>query len=103
MDKLNTQKYYQTLKSLIAKHYERVKSCGEINKENTKYLDGYICAAIDLNIATSAELQGVIDEVHLEIFGMSRHERQREDALSNSGNSPWTIFEKPAWQRKKKK
>ena len=64
-------------------------------------LDGFLEAALLLQILSKDQLQQVIDEEHVAIFGMSREERARK--RQEEGTSPeladWSAYESPATDR----
>ena len=68
-------------------------------------LDGFLEAGLLLQIFSKDQLQQVIDEEHVNVFGMSREERAKK--MQKEGISPesvdWSAYDAPASERVMKK
>ena len=64
-------------------------------------IDGYMEAGLLAEIIDKRELQSVIDEQHIAVFGISRQERRLE-MKSNLETAPdnWDIYDTPAIDRR---
>lgn len=71
-------------------------------------LDGFIDAGLLLKVASRADMQGVIDTCHIEVFGESRSERRNrigEESQTTQNRDPiidWGAFDSPAFERTKR-
>lgn len=71
-------------------------------------LNGFIDAGLLLEACSRADMQEVIDQCHLEVFGESRGDRRKRLATelpseSNEGAATdWDQFDSPAFERSKK-
>jgi hypothetical protein len=70
------------------------------NKLNHE-IDGFIEAGLLIRLITKQELQEIIDEQHMDIFGETRQER-REKLRSKSevAEINWDVYDSPAIQRR---
>lgn len=71
-------------------------------------LDGFIEAGLLLQVCSRADMQEVIDQCHLEVFGESRSDRRKrltEETKVDNTAAPydWDKFDTPAFERKKNK
>ena len=63
-------------------------------------LDGFVEAALLLQICGKGVLQKLIDEEHFTIFGISRDERDRRKLqLDGSEDADWSAYDAPAAER----
>ena len=73
-------------------------------RQKDQHLQGYIDAIIVTGLIEGAELQAVIDEIHLDTFGESRIDRRRRLKSLEQGSAieDWRSFETPAFERMRK-
>ena len=64
-------------------------------------IDGYMEAGLLIEILDKRELQSIIDEQHIAVFGITRQERRLE-MKSNLETAPdnWDIYDTPAIDRR---
>ena len=70
-------------------------------RQKDQHLQGYIDAIIVTGLIEGAELQAIIDEIHLDTFGESRIDRRRRLTSLAQGTAieDWRSFETPAFER----
>ena len=68
-------------------------------------LDGFLEAGLLLQIFSKDQLQRIIDEEHVTIFGMSREERakRRQQEGTSPESADWSAYDAPASERVMKK
>ncbi|MGB0188623.1 MAG: hypothetical protein ACPF9H_08385 [Aequoribacter sp.] len=73
-------------------------------RQKDQHLQGYIDAIIVTGLIDAAELQSIIDEIHLDTFGESRLDRRRRLKSLEQGSAidDWRSFETPAFERVRK-
>ena len=64
-------------------------------------IDGYMEAGLLAEIIDKRELQSVIDEQHIAVFGISRQERRLEmNSILETAPDNWDIYDTPAIDRR---
>ena len=64
-------------------------------------IDGYMEAGLLAEIIDKRELQSVIDEQHIAVFGISRQERRLEmNSILETAPDNWDIYDTPAINRR---
>ena len=73
-------------------------------RQKDQHLQGYIDAIVVSGLIEGAELQTIIDEVHLDTFAESRIDRRRRLKNVEQGTAieDWRSFETPAFERVRK-
>ena len=73
-------------------------------RQKDQHLQGYIDAIVVSGLIEGAELQTIIDEVHLHTFSESRLDRRRrlKNLEQGSAIDDWRSFETPAFERVRK-
>ena len=96
----NKIKFSDGLRALLSEYYghsEREPS--EITALKYK-IDGYIEAGLTLNAISKGELQDLIDQKHMAVFGMTRKQRRIEKKLGKKEElRDWSAFDRPAIER----
>lgn len=95
---MNTEHYFESLTNKLRALFLMIKNGHEVPAEEKKYVEGFMHASIELDIATRAELEELMESINEEVFGMSIEERRklyRDRSLSTN-----TAFDTPTWQRK---
>ena len=102
---LNIQ--YQKLKYIdgIKDRLRRLYSISDTKSDHRKMLsheiDGYMEAGLLAEIIDKRELQSVIDEQHIAVFGISRQERRLEmNSILETAPDNWDIYDTPAIDRR---
>jgi hypothetical protein len=99
--------YYQKLKYIdgMKDRLRRFYSISDIKSDHRKMLshdlDGYMEAGLLTEILDKRELQSIIDEQHIAVFGLTRQERRLE-TKSNLETAPdnWDKYDTPAIDRR---
>lgn len=100
-DEIRRDLFFSSLKKRLVHLY----SCDE-SSANQKPLiqagvEGFFESAICMKIVTRDEVQKVIDDTHLKIYGMSRSERQKVTNASGDRSDPdYSIYDTPPSARK---
>jgi hypothetical protein len=94
-----TQRYLDGLRSKLRRLYLLEEGEGQKRLALQNNLTGYLDAAIAAELYTKEELQKIIHDVHLEVYGKTVSERRLEKADPTSDELDWSYFEQPTWQR----
>lgn len=89
------------LQSRLIAYYEQVKSTGEPDELETRYINGVMAAIRILNALTREELETMVKAAHVEVFGMTFDARKMHEALSEGGEH-WDFYESPTIERRPK-
>ncbi len=69
------------------------------NPEKEQYLNGLMKAELVLQATTRKQLEELIAELYMEVFGMTRQEKSLDRANPEKGPVDWAYFDKPRWER----
>ena len=94
-------KYIEGIKDRLRRFYSISDTKSDHRKMLSHEIDGYMEAGLLAEIIDKQELQRVIDEQHIAVFGISRQERRLE-MKSNLETAPdnWDIYDTPAIDRR---
>ena len=94
-------KYIEGIKDRLRRFYSISDTKSDHRKMLSHEIDGYMEAGLLAEIIDKRELQSVIDEQHIAVFGISRQERRLE-MKSNLETAPdnWDIYDTPAIDRR---
>ena len=94
-------KYIDGIKDRLRRFYSISDTKSDHRKMLSHEIDGYMEAGLLAEIIDKRELQSVIDEQHIAVFGISRQERRLE-MKSNLETAPdnWDIYDTPAIDRR---
>ena len=94
-------KYIDGMKDRLRRFYSISDTKSDHRKMLSHELDGYLEAGLLTEILDKRELQSIIDEQHIAVFGITRQER-RLDTKSNLETAPdnWDKYATPAIDRR---
>jgi hypothetical protein len=96
----NKIKFSDGLRALLLKYWHLEGEPSEITALKYK-VDGYIEAGLTLNAISKSELQDLIDQKHMAVFGMTRKQRRIENKLGKKEElRDWSAFDRPTIERK---
>ena len=83
------EQYLHNFQSLMEEAYSSMKKTGKMSDKTKGFIEGYMFSAIKLKIVTNQELQEVIDNASMNIFGKKlkerfdslKHKKQTEEEL----------------------
>lgn len=94
---MNAERYFQSLENKIRGIFLMLKRGHQVPDEEKKYVEGFMHAALQLELATRDELDALMESVNQQVFGMSIEERRakyRDRPLSKG-----SALDTPTWQR----
>jgi len=94
-------KYIDGIKDRLKEFYS-IKDVTSAYRKALRYkIDGFIEAGLTADIINQQELQAMIDNQHIDIFGITRQER-RKQMRSKFEMTPedWDIYDTPAIDRR---
>ena len=99
-EQLRKELLIESLRKRVRHLYIYGESHPKEKPEMVAKLDGFLEAASLLRVCGTDDLQEVIDEEHLAIFGLSRLERaERRAAEDEVDKADWSVYEAPALDR----
>lgn len=89
------------MKDRLRRFYSISDTKSDHRKMLSHDIDGYMEAGLLIEILDKRELQSIIDEQHIAVFGITRQERRLE-MKSNLETAPdnWDIYDTPAIDRR---
>ena len=104
MTKDARQRFLSKLEKMAEELYRRGDSANHDDawERQRSFLSGYSDAGKTINLATSKDIQQVIDRAHERVFGESRLSRkERLQPLNTESEEPdWDAFDSPTFERK---
>ncbi|MCS5642578.1 MAG: hypothetical protein NZ807_04855 [Dehalococcoidia bacterium] len=93
-------KYIAGIRDLLRLFYGTKDLNSAYRKKLEAKLDGFIAAGLLINLISEKELQNIIDEEYMTVFGMTRNERREKLKLeSNETEIDWKIYDIPTIHR----
>jgi hypothetical protein len=94
-------KYIDGIKDRLRRFYSISDTKSDHRKMLSHKIDGYMEAGLLAEIIDKRELQSVIDEQHIAVFGISRQERRLEmKSILETAPDNWDIYDTPAIDRR---
>lgn len=94
-------KYIDGIKDRLRRFYSISDTKSDHRKMLSHEIDGYMEAGLLAEIIDKRELQSVIDEQHIAVFGISRQERRLEmNSILETAPDNWDIYDTPAIDRR---
>ena len=94
-------KYIDGIKDRLRRFYSISDTKSDHRKMLSHEIDGYMEAGLLAEIIDKQELQRVIDEQHIAVFGISRQERRLEmNSILETAPDNWDIYDTPAIDRR---
>ena len=88
------RRYLARLRTLLKEFYELANEDSTAHTGAKNKLDGFIDAGKATFIVNNADLRKLMDDVHYEVFKMTREERKEQSADSELVVD-WTAYEEP--------
>ncbi|OOZ34945.1 hypothetical protein [Solemya velesiana gill symbiont] len=93
--------YFEELDRQLKQLFELSRQGIKAPPEMKPRCEGYLRAAIVLDLATSAELQKRMETLHQEIFGVTiAQRREQKQAHWNETDIDYSVYEAPTYVRK---
>ena len=89
------RRYLARLQTLLKEFYELADEGSSAHTGATNKLDGFIDAGKASFIVNNADLRKLMDDVHYDVFKMTREER-KEQAGDSELVVDWSTFDEPA-------
>ena len=89
------------LKARLANYYEQIKLTGLANEAEAQYINGVMASIRILGLLEKADIKGLVEAAHFQVFATSYEGRKIAEAL-NDGGEHWDIFESPTVLRQRK-
>ena len=94
-------KYIDGIKDRLRRFYSISDTKSDHRKMLSHEIDGYMEAGLLAEIIDKQELQRVIDEQHIAVFGISRQERRLEmKSILETAPDNWDKYDTPAIDRR---
>ena len=102
---LKKELYLESMRKRVRRLYVYGESHPDEKDLIAHKLDGFLEAGLLLQIFSKDQLQKVIDDEHVTIFGMSREERvkKRQEEGTSTESPDWSAYDAPATERVMKK
>lgn len=95
-------KYLNAIKDLLREFYSTEDSESPIYQKAKSKLDGFSQAGVVIGIVSKSELQDIIDQEHMDAFGITRKQRRAELKLDKKATEvDWGIYDPPTIHRRK--
>jgi len=88
------RRYLARLRTLLKEFYELANKGSTAHTDAKNKLDGFIDAGKATFIVNNADLRKLMDDVHYEVFKMTREER-KEQSTDIELVVDWTAYEEP--------
>jgi len=75
-DMIKKDQYLEILQNLLNEHYNIMNATKKVFPERQQFIEGYITAAVALDVFDQKELTDFIEKLHFDVFGMTVSERQ---------------------------
>lgn len=77
-------------------------SHGDSWDKRQSFIAGFCKAGLNLEVATSGEIQDAIDKAHVSVYGQDRAARraQYQSIQNDTGDPDWDAFDVPTFERK---
>ena len=82
-DMTKKDRYFEILKNLLNEHYNIMNTTNKVFPDRQQFIEGYITAAVALDVFDQKELTDFIENLHFDVFGMTVSERQRTRNFGN--------------------
>jgi len=93
--------YLNAIKDHVTELYAVQDSKSESYLRLKNRLDGFMNAGLVIGIASKAELQDIVEKVHMSVFGLTIKQRSVELKLgSKTTEVDWDIYDTPTIHRK---
>ena len=93
--------YLNAIKDHVTELYGVQDSKSEPYMRLKNRLDGFIHAGLVIGIASNAEIKDIVEEVHINVFGMTSKQRGVELKLgSKAAEVNWDLYDTPTIHRK---
>lgn len=73
---INKDRYLGILQDTLKEHYNIMNITNKVFPERQQFIEGYITAAVALDVFDRKELTDFIEKLHFDVFGMTVSERQ---------------------------
>ncbi len=93
------EKFADYFKIILTDLYKSPRKKGGTNKEKKGFVDGFMHAGIIIGLVEMEELETLIGQVHLKVFGKTLEERK---ALIKSAQLSKNVLDIPTFYRQKK-
>jgi len=74
---INKDRYLGILQDTLKEHYNIMNTTNKVFPDRQQFIDGYITAAVALDVFDHNELADFIERLHYDVFGMTIKERQQ--------------------------
>ena len=89
------RRYLARLRTLLKEFYELAVEGSNAHTQAKNELDGFIDAGRMTFIVNNADLRTLMDDVHYEVFKMTREERKGHKNKDSEVVADWSAYEEP--------
>lgn len=80
---MKKDRYFEILQNLLNEHYNIMNTTNKVFPDRQQFIEGYITAAVALDVFDRKEMTDFIEKLHFDVFGMTVSERQRTKTFEN--------------------
>ncbi len=91
--------YQQLIKKRLEEFYLGMRDYEREDMALMSRIEGLMEAGITLKAVTKRDLEFLVDNVHLEVFGQSLAERRLDERERDRLDQNYDAFDLPSWQR----
>ena len=89
------RRYLARLQTLLKEFYELADESSTAHTGAKNKLDGFIDAGKATFIVNNADLRKLMDNVHYDVFKMTREERKGHKSKNSAVVADWSAYEEP--------
>lgn len=97
---MNKEPYLAEIERRLRRYFSASRDGYKPPAEDRHRLEGFMQGAVFMGFATSAELGGVMERIHFDVFGKSIEERRQEgEARWQESVINYDRYDQPAYER----
>jgi hypothetical protein len=100
MDEMDMKsRFVSDLKRQLREIYEQLKLQGKMPAQIKSRAEGFMLAGRRLGLVEKSELETLMENVHMEVFGLSINERRLMQLKGEQFEIDWSYYDKPITER----
>jgi hypothetical protein len=102
MKEMNKDGYLKEVESRLLRMFKGAKEGHKAHAIERHRLEGFMQAGVFLDLTSNDELSSIMEQKHVEVFGMSISERESEmqEGWKGVKKMDYSYFDKPTFERK---
>lgn len=100
MDNVNKKVFLDKFEQKLRAFYEKQTEYGKFNKEEVRYIEGFMHAGIAIKLVTPDEMKQIMEAIYFDVFKMTPLERKLQKMKGEQQETDWSYYDLPPQQRK---